>query len=184
MPRCVGTTEPIEVSFDLEMYQTAVERGDEMGRLRQSFTKGQSNRWGFLGEELVSVWVDGKITNDYQYDVLTPLGTKLEVKTKKTTRLKPPLPHYESSVCDFNATQKCDAYVFVRVCTMFEQTNNPEHMKAWICGWVSKKEFQHRAKMFKKGDLDERNNYRVHADCWNIAIGDLHEVPSFDKEYI
>ena len=184
MIRDVGKNQPVEVYYDEEMYNDALKRANEIGRLYQSFTQGKSTWAGMLGEAIVEIYVDGIITNDFQYDILTRNQLKLEVKTKKTTMTTSPPAHYECSVCDYNYTQNCDAYVFVRVCTLYERTKNPAHAKAWICGWKQKDAFKEGATYFKKGDYDERNNYKVHANCWNMAIGDLDKLPAFDEKII
>ena len=184
MIRKVGNNEPIEVYYTPKMYNEAVARANKMGRLYQSFTQGKSTWVGMLGEAIVETWVDGVITNDFQYDILTTKKTKLEVKTKKTTMLKPPPSHYECSVCEYNYNQSCDAYVFVRVCTLYQKTKDIRHAIAWICGWKDKETFKNEATYFKQGDYDERNNYTVHANCYNMAIGDLDRLPSFEEKNI
>jgi hypothetical protein len=172
----VGRNEPVEVLYDADMFEEARTRADRLGRLKNSITGGKSNVWGMLGEDIIATWVDGMIMDDFQYDVLDTTGKKLEVKTKKTTRLLPPERHYECSVCNFNAKQRCDAYVFVRICTLYENNRNIAFAKAWICGWKEKSEFLKEAQFFKKDEYDPRNDYKVHADCWNMPIGDLNQL--------
>ena len=184
MIRVVGNNEPIELYYTPEMYDEAVKKATEMGRLYQSFTQGKSTWAGMLGEAIVETWVDGIITNDFQYDILTKGRTKLEVKTKKTTLLTAPPNHYECSVCEYNYKQNCDAYVFLRVCTLYQKSKDPAHAKAWICGWKRKDVFKEEAIYFKKGEYDERNHYTVHANCYNMAIGDLDRLPSFEEKNI
>jgi hypothetical protein len=94
-------------------------------------------------------------------------------QTKKTTLTVPPKTYFECSVCDHNSKQNCDYYVFVRVSTNCK--------KAWICGQIHKKHLKMRARYFKKGDTDPRNNYKVHASCWNLNIAELDEVPRFSS---
>lgn len=184
MEREVGSNTAIEICYTPEMYNEAVKRANDMGTLYQSFTQGKSTWVGMLGEAIVETWVDGIITNDFQYDILTKSKTKLEIKTKKTTMLTAPPPHYECSVCEYNYKQNCDAYVFVRVCTLYSKSKDVNHAKAWICGWKDKTIFKENAIFFKKGQYDERNHYTVHANCYNMAIGDLDKLPSFDEKMI
>ena len=42
----------------------------------------------------------------YNYDLKTPNGMKLELKSAKTKMKSRPLPHFECSVCDYNSKQK------------------------------------------------------------------------------
>jgi len=184
MHRTVKRNRPVPLYYDQTIYDDAVERGKQMGRLNHSITQGKSNHWGFIGEALVACWTDGDIVDDYDFDIRTKLGTKLEVKTKKTTRLDAPLPHYECSVCNYNTKQRADYYVFVRVCTLYEQTKNPEHARAWICGYKAKDAFAAESVFFKKGDVDPSNHYKVHADCHNMAIDNLQPLPCFTTKYV
>ena len=181
---CHGTNEPVKIYYTKDMFDNAVKHSKQINgdsHLRNSFTKGKSTVWGCLGEEIVSVWTAGQIMDDFEYDVLTPLQKKLEVKTKKTTSSVCEA-NYEASVCDFNSSQDCDYYVFVRV--KVQETNDPSDMIAWICGYISKEEFKKKSVQFKKGDIDERNGYKVHADCHNIFYGDLSPLPACDEELI
>ncbi len=181
---CQGKNEPLKIFYTEDMYNNAVEHAKKINggsHLKNSFTKGKSTVWGCLGEEIVSVWTAGTIMDDFQYDVLTPLRKKLEVKTKKTTSNYCG-SEYEASVCDFNAAQQCDFYVFIRV--KVQDTGDPNDMIAWICGIITKEEFQKNSIMFKKGDIDERNGYKVHANCHNIYYGDLSPLPACDEELL
>lgn len=168
-----GNNKPIEVTYSREDYAEACARGMKLGHLRNSITKGKSNIWGMLGEAIVAKYTGSTLADTYQYDLLSPEGKKLEVKTKKTTLTIPPKTHFECSVCDHNSKQKCDYYVFVRVST--------NSNKAWICGQIDKNNLKSKARYFKKGDKDPRNNYTVHASCWNLNIGELDPVKLFTR---
>lgn len=168
-----GTNQPIEVTYSHQQYAEACARGMKLGHLKNSITKGRSNVWGMLGEAIVAQYTNSKLVDTFQYDLLSPTGEKLEVKTKKTTLTVAPKTYFECSVCDHNSKQNCDYYVFVRVSTNCK--------KAWICGQVHKTHLKKRARYFKKGDTDPRNNYKVHASCWNLNIAELDEVPKFSS---
>lgn len=161
---------PIEVEYTNEEYAEACARGLDLGKLRNSITKGKSNVWGMLGEQIVAKYTGATLANTYQYDLLLSDGKRLEVKTKKTTMTTPPKPHFECSVCEHNSTQECDYYVFVRV--------SVNSNKAWICGQIEKTELKQKARFFHAGDVDPRNNYKVHASCWNLNIAELDPVIS------
>lgn len=172
-----GNHKPVQISYTSGMLENAKTHAKTINgktHLKNSFTQGKNCWAGCLGEEIISTWVNGTIMDDYQYDVLTPKGKRLEVKTKLTTA-EQCHPYYEGTVCDYNSTQNCDYYVFVRV----NLTGT-----AWICGMISKDEFKKKATFFKKGDIDTRNGYKVNADCHNIYYGDLQPVPAFDKKLI
>ena len=167
-PKMENPNLPIEVEYTREQYAEACARGLNLGKLRNSITKGKSNVWGMLGEQIVAKYTGATLANTYQYDLLSLDGKRLEVKTKKTTLTTPPKPHFECSVCEHNSTQECDYYVFVRVST--------NSNKAWICGQIEKKELKQKARFFRAGDVDPRNNYKVHASCWNLNIAELDPV--------
>ena len=170
----VGANLPIEVEYTQEDYEEALFRGRKLGHLKNSITKGKSNIWGMLGEKVVQKWVNGVLADTHDYDILSPEGIKLEVKTKKTTLRQPPKAHFECSVCNHNLKQKCDMYVFVRIST----ARNCK--KAWICGCVPKDYFMENARKFNKGDTDPSNNYKVHASCHNMNIGDLFPLKKYE----
>ena len=159
---------PVEVTYTREEYAEACARGLQLGHLKNSITKGKSNVWGMLGEAVVAKYTGATLADTYQYDLITPKGEKLEVKTKKTTLTTAPKPHFECSVCQHNSRQQCDYYVFVRVST--------NSNKAWICGQIEKDKLKQTARFFKKGDYDPSNNYKVHASCWNLNIAELDPV--------
>ena len=165
----VGKNKPIEVRYTDEQMQRAKERAEELGELRNSITRGKSNVWGMLGEEVIRDYLNCTDSDDiYNYDLLTPNGHKLEIKTKKTTMTVPPKGHFECSVCNHNPNQNCDIYVFVRASTRSK--------KVWICGMKDKTSFAQQARYFKKGDTDPSNGYRVHASCWNMNISELDSI--------
>ena len=165
---------PIGVRFSTAQLENAQARADALGRLNRSFTKGKSNIYGMLGEEIVANFVAGTVADTYDYDIVDPSGLKIDVKTKKTTSCEAPASHFTATVWGGNTKQKCDAYVFVRVCTDLDKR------LAWICGWMPKNEFYETAIEYKRGQVDRENGYKVHADCWNVRIDRLHRLEEFD----
>lgn len=164
-----GTNNAVEIMVTMDQYSRAEDRAEELGILRNSITKGKSNGWGMLGEEIIRDLLDCKDSDDiYNYDLKTPGGMRLEIKTKKTSMTTAPKPYFECSVCNHNPRQKCDAYVFLRVSTRVN--------KAWICGFKTKEKFMEQARFFKKGDTDESNGYKVHASCYNMNISELDPI--------
>ena len=43
----------------------------------------------------------------------------------------------------------------------------------WICGVISKKDFFKKARLWKKGQVDESNMMEFKEDSYNLKIGDL-----------
>lgn len=164
-----GKNKAIEIMVTTEQYERAEKRGEELGVLNNSITKGKSNGWGMLGEEIIRDFLNCTDSDDiYNYDLKTPDGMRLEIKTKKTSMTQAPKPYFECSVCNHNPRQRCDAYVFLRVSTKVN--------KAWICGYKTKEDFSDQARFFKKGDTDASNGYKVHASCWNMNISELDPI--------
>ena len=119
---------------------------------------------GYLGEMLVVSVLGGKPDNTFDYDVVLDDGTKVDVKTKRTS--SPPLPYYSCSVAKFNTSQKCDAYAFVRV--------KGDLTIGWYLGMIEKDTYFEKAQFLTKGEVDSSNGYKVKADCYNVKIKDLN----------
>ena len=103
----------IKVDITEDMLKKATFKAVSMGNLNNSILKGDGNLTGFLGEQIALTVLGGEGKNTYDYDLITPNGTKVDVKTKKTT--VEPKPFYDCSVAAFNIKQKCNLYCFVRV---------------------------------------------------------------------
>jgi hypothetical protein len=156
----------IEFTFTPEMVKEAQKEAEQLGALKNSITKGAGNIIGILGEIAVANATGSKRANTKDYDVLRPDGKTSDVKSKKCSG--PPEPHFECSVADFNTSQKCDYYVFVRV--------HKDLTKAWIVGELPKTEYFEKAVFIQQGQFDPANNWRCKADCYNVAISELNEV--------
>lgn len=133
-------------------------------KLNGSITSGKSQIYGALGEIIVMDhynWLQVDYAGTYNYDIIID-GVKIDVKTKKTTVT--PKPFYLCSVSDFNTTQQCDYYLFVRVMA--------DLSKAWILGSCPKERFYKISQFKNKGDLDV-NNWKFKDDCYNLEISKL-----------
>lgn len=157
----------IEVKITKAMKDRAAKKAEEMGEIRNSITKGEGNLAGFIGEEIANKLIKGKINNTYDYDIVAEDYT-YDVKTKRCT--SEPRPYYECSVAAYNIKQRCDRYVFVRV-----ECLNDICTRAWVLGWIDKKEYFDKADRLVKGQVDPRNDYIVKADCFNLRIDQLNE---------
>ena len=169
-----GHNTPHPVRFTKTQLERARARGVELGRLNGSITQGKSNLFGMLGEEIVAEFLGAQFENRkpqlYEYDLILPDGSTADVKTKKTTSQLEPRSHYTATVWNGNTTQRCDRYIFVRICS------NLDLGKAWICGQLPKEMFYAKSVFYKKGQHDAENNYTVHSDCHNIRIDELEPL--------
>lgn len=156
----------IEVPINDMMILAARDKAVEMGKLRNSITSGEGNIAGFVGEMIAQMVLGGEITNTYDYDLVLPEGVKVDVKTKRTS--VPPLPNYDCSVAAYNTKQKCDYYCFVRVHNTFA--------RGWFLGVYPKDKYFEDARYLKAGEVDPANNFTVKANCYNMAIQDLHQT--------
>lgn len=142
-----------------------------------SIEEGRGTLGGLLGEEITydffpgdePAWDYAPEDNPYHFDLtLRGLpGITADVKTKRQTFDGPPAPHYFATVCAKNITQICDIYWFVRV------HNSGE--RAWMLGWLPKKEFFRIAQFFHKGDDDPTSHcgWKFKEDCYNVPVKDL-----------
>lgn len=153
--------------FDDRLVALAEKKSEEMGTLNNSITGGEGNVAAFIGEYAVKKVYGGKIVNTYDYDILLDDGTRIEVKTKRTT--VPPKPFYECSIAEYNTRQKCDFYAFTRV--------DMEQKIVYVLGCYKKESYLSEARYLKKGMVDGTNNFKVKADCWNMEIRNLQMVP-------
>ena len=152
----------IEVQITNAMRETAHDMSSEMGILSRSITRGQGNVYGFLGE-LVALDVLGGIhQNTMDYDILVD-GSKIDVKTKKTT--VKPKPDYDCSVADLTRKQNCDYYAFVRVLS--------DQSVGWFLGVKKAEQYFTDARYIKKGDYDNSNGFTARANCYNMPISAL-----------
>ena len=148
------------------MINKAKTKANQMGKLNNSITKGQGNIAGFLGGEIVLNYLNENDNNSYDYDLVLKDGRKVDVKTKRTT--VKPRTNYDCSVAAFNTKQKCDVYIFCRILN--------DMSRGWILGYKDKKDYFDEARFMKKNQIDPANNFRVKADCYNVAIEDLESI--------
>jgi len=169
----IKTSKIIELPISVGLREIAYANADKMGKINNSILQGKGNEAGFIGEEVVKLYLRdfGDVVEEetfplrYEYDFLFN-GKKCEVKTKQTT--VKPKSIYDCSVANYNPDQKCDVYIFARVHEFWEV--------AWILGWMEKEEYFKSSVFLKKGDIDPSNNYTVKADCHNVKILNLHDI--------
>tara|TARA_R110002020_G_scaffold453136_2_gene667821 strand:+ start:1409 stop:1876 length:468 start_codon:yes stop_codon:yes gene_type:complete len=152
-----------EVEITIDMLDKARFLARDLGKLNNSILKGKGNLAGFIGEQVALQVLGGTWENTYEYDIVLPDGTRVDVKTKQTSVT--PLPEYDCSVAQYNTKQVCDTYAFVRV--------RGDFTVGWYLGCMEKEKYLREARYLRKGEVDPSNNYTVKADCYNIAIKDL-----------
>ena len=154
-----------KVLITQEMLILAEKKAKEMGVLKNSIEKGKGNIAGFVGEMVANHVLNSTITNTYDYDILTYDGIKIDVKTKRCTSA--PLLHYECSVSDYNPTQLCDYYCFVRVLN--------DYSCGWFLGVYKQSDYINESTKMYKGQIDPANNFVVKSDCYNMPINKLRD---------
>jgi len=154
----------IEIDITPDMLSAAKAKATEMGTLNRSITGGEGNMAGFLGEQVALSVIGGEWCNTYEYDLIMEDGTKVDVKTKRTS--VKPKDYYDCSIAKLNTKQECDRYDFVRI--------SNDLSVAWYLGWKGKQEYFDEARFLQKGDTDGDNGFVVKSDCYNIAIKDLN----------
>ena len=100
---------------------------------------------GYIGERVIMNFLNIKTdTDNYDYDLISNKGKKIEVKTINC-KFKP-LPSY---LCTVNShslervhKQKADYYVFVRILN--------DYSKAWVLGWICCKDFFYKGRFVPK----------------------------------
>lgn len=155
----------VEVKITDEMLIKARQKAIDLGLINNSIERGAGNLIGFLGEFIAQKVIGGRVKNTYEYDLILKDGTKIDVKTKRTSVA--PKDYYECSIANYNIKQDCDEYCFVRVKNTLDI--------GWYLGRVGKEEYFKKAKFLKKGEQDGDNGYVVKADCYNLMIKELAE---------
>lgn len=147
------------------MLALAEKKAKEMGVLKNSIEEGEGNIAGFVGELIASQVLESEVSNTYDYDIVTYDNVTVDVKTKRCTSA--PKPHYECSVSDYNPSQLCDYYCFVRVLE--------DYSCGWFLGVYKQDEYIRDSKKMYAGQIDPSNNFVVKSDCYNMPINKLRD---------
>jgi hypothetical protein len=151
----------------------AYRRSKHLGQLTTSFTKGNGNMTGFLGEvafentfKQFDYVGDNSFTHDYVYK-----GLKVDVKSKSCTSR--PLLKYNASVVKTKYSKfGADVYFFMRV--------HDNLQKVWLCGWSPKKSIITKNRFNAKGTYDE-DGFQFKADGYNIPIRKTRRPDSLES---
>jgi len=165
------------VKINDDMYYEAKSRAEEIpSDIRNSILEGEGRLTGTIGEVAVQQYLGGvknPSSKPWHFDILLD-GSLIEVKTKRRT--VEPRSHYDCSVCAANHKQKCDYYVFTSVLD--------DMSKVWILGYLSREEF-HKAAIFRKeGEHDPSNDQYCSWDCWNVKVGQLHDIKQLKDDML
>ena len=161
----------IEIKPSLDSINEAKSMANEMGKLRNSITKGDGNIAGFLGEIMMRKYFNAEQSNTYDYDLTLPDGMTVDVKTKRTS--VKPKEHYDCSIAALNTKQRCDYYAFVRVLN--------DYSRGWFLGLIPKEDYFKSSLLMRKGDIDPDNNFTVKTDCYNMSINNLAIYSKHEK---
>ena len=153
----------IEIDITKDMIEQCKAKAQDIGRLKNSITKGQGNLAGIVGEYIVHKYLKAsEWQNTYDYDLIEN-NKKIDVKTKRSNY--EPRDDFRVAVASTSLHQNCDEYIFVFILT--------DLGKAWIAGKKSKEEYFNNATKMIKGQVDPFNNFKVRADCYNLQIKEL-----------
>ena len=152
-----------EYEVTKDMIKEAVLMSKDMGTLNGSLLQGQGNTWGFLGEIIASKALAAEHKNTYDYDLITPLGHTVDVKTQRVSSI--PRSQFHCNVNEHSIKQKCDYYAFVRV--------HSDLTIAWYLGKIGKQQFLDTATYREKGSAT--TNFIFKFNCYSITIDQLED---------
>ena len=164
------------VPIDPEMFKRAYDRSQNQRICNQySFTKGQRNIIGNLGEEMFakvfgdSIGADG-INEDFFYR-----GYSVDVKTKTSyvDLDDRDISNYEGTVLDvdFLQQQNVDIYTFARIFDIdrYGDQEYPErYPKGWIISYMPAKLYLAVAEHLDQGHMDSSNDWKAPKKCYNL----------------
>lgn len=130
---------------------------------------------GYIGEKIIMEVLKIKEDADnYDFDLISNKGKKLEVKT--ITCKSQPLPEYLCTVNSHNLNgvhkQKADYYIFLRILNDFSQ--------GWILGWISCSDF------FKYGEYKEKGTDfgEFQFEKANATVLEISEINKFKYKIV
>jgi hypothetical protein len=134
----------IELSVNKDIIKKADDRLNLITTKDNRLSKFGSERKriyeGYIGEEIIKNYLNiNHVTDDYNYDLISNKGKKLEIKTVSCS-FKPRLDYLctvNSHSLDQIHKQNADYYIFIRLLK--------DYTKAWLLGWIE------CAKFFKIG---------------------------------
>ena len=175
----------ISIPWDSRMVEQAQSKAKKLGRINNSILKGGGNAAGYLGEEAVAAYIGAKITScdkgddKYDYDIIAKDGRRIEIKTKRRT--VDPLDYYDVSVAKTSIHQRPDLYIFVSINFENMMMENGKRVyrgikNIWIVGQAEPEDYFARAKIWKAGEIDNRNGFKTHVDMYNLPISEIEPL--------
>jgi len=164
-----------KVEITVDMVRRAKDMAGTHGDNHMTIKRDTRSRFmGYLGEEMVYKFISG-LTRDNckDYDFIRWKGTAasytIDVKTKERT--VPPLDKYSVHINEFGNHQQCDTYVFVSI---REIKGSDGEFEGWIIGWMDKDEYWDKARIVKKGDVEEKDGFAEYEDSRKMYFKDLN----------
>jgi hypothetical protein len=158
----------IEFRPNGEDFKLASERSEKMGILQNSYTRGAGRMSGMLGEIAVHKYLQdiAEYSGDSVrgYDLITDKEIKIEVKTKKASRM--PDPSYAATV------EHKKTYMFVNDIFVFLRGHD-SMAKFWLLGWIKTPSFKRLSEFKKIGEVDEDSGFKHRVDEYTIPIAKL-----------
>ena len=159
------TSNYIEIAITKDMIELARKRADDIGRLKNSVSKGEHVIYGTLFEVMIQKFTGCDYIGDYNYDLFYK-GKRLEAKVKPCRKM--PTIDYACTVYTFNDKQDTDWYVFGRILR--------DMSKGWILGYIEKDLFFKKCHFTPEG-IKEGGTLTTQAPAWTMDIKDLNPFP-------
>lgn len=150
--------------------QYAEQIEDRYRKNDRSIRRGQGHYFAYLAEIAIAERYNWQHVRHYDYDIIgkSSAGKRVTLDVKAKVRSVPPEYHFLASVCKYNASQKCDYYLFASML---------HDRELWIIGVVEPHVMKQSSLVFKAGDIDptDPRGYRFSAPCYCLRYRDLKE---------
>ncbi|NVM34831.1 MAG: hypothetical protein HWN81_04500 [Candidatus Lokiarchaeota archaeon] len=156
----------LEVEITKDIIKKSCQKAFENGLIKSSvdfFTIKD-----LIGLEIVMSILECSEKQNKDYNLICE-DNSYKVKTDFTS--VEPKPYHECIVKSYNSRQKFDRYIFVRV-----QFINDMPKRAWVVGWIDKKEYFKKSMSLRKGEIDESNGMEIKFNCQKLKIKELNEI--------
>ena len=159
------------LKFNQKMIGQASLWAADIGRIKNSITKGKGNYAGRLGELALAKHLGVEVEDSKDYDIIHD-GKKIEVKTKR--RAVAPQPDYTVNIAATSLHQKPDIYAFLSMEYLDRDSggNYNDLLNIWLCGYKNAEQFFEEASFWPKGTPDPPA-FKTHRDMYVMKIKDL-----------
>ena len=161
------------LKFNQKMIGQASLWAADIGRIKNSITKGRGNYAGRLGELALAKHLGVEVEDSKDYDIIHD-GKKIEVKTKR--RAVKPKTDYTVNIAATSLHQKPDTYAFLSLEYLDRDSSGhySDLLKVWLCGYKDADQFFEEAEFWPKGTTDPPF-FTAHRDMYVMKIGELDE---------